>query len=107
MTTGRLNIIRLIAAAYADDLRNRPTRDERKARYVLIALVHAISYDRLDSLVDAMKPGMREQVAMVDALTDGAEHDRLSAAVGEMSIDDRDLDEAAALRLPDAYSGLG
>lgn len=105
--TGRLNTIRIIAAAYADDLRNSPTRDERKARGVLLALCAALHNGSLDSLVDAIKPWMREQVAAVDALSDGAEFDLLSAAVGEMSQDDRDLDDAQALRLPSEYSGIG
>lgn len=120
--TARLRSIRHYAAAYADDLyacslqdrpvgkaslRIRPTRDERKARYVLVALCTAISRGTLDSLVTAITPWMREQVARVDALTDGVEHDRLSAAVGEMGMADEDLNDLAALRLPDAYTGIG
>lgn len=105
--TGRLNTIRIIAAAYADDPRNSPTRDERHARYVLTALCTAISHGSLDSLVDAIKPWMREQVALVDALSDGAEFDLLSAAVGEMGVADEDLDDAVGLRLPSEYSGIG
>lgn len=105
--TGRLNTIRIIAAAYGDDLRNSPTRDERKVRGVLLALVAAIHNGSLDSLVAAIKPWMRAEVARVDALTDGVEHDRLSEAVGEMGVADDDVDDLAALRLPDAYTGLG
>lgn len=105
--TGRLNTIRLIAAAYADDLRNSPTRDERHARGVLIALETAILHGSLESLITAIAPWLRAEVARVDALLNGPAHDRISAAVGEMSQDDRDLDDAQALRLPSEYSGIG
>lgn len=112
MTTGRLNIIRLIAAAYANELRNSPTRAERKARYVLTALVAAIHNGTLDSLVDAIKPWMRNELGQINSLSDAHEFDRLSEAVGEMSIDDRDLDDYDELKLtgielPSAYSGIG
>lgn len=105
MTTGRLNIIRLIAAAYADDLRNRPTHDERKARYVLTALVAAIHNGTLDSLAAAIKPWMRNELGQINSLSDAHEFDRLSEAVGEMGVADEDVDEA--MRLPSEYTGIG
>lgn len=106
-TTARLRSIRLIAAAYADDLRNRPTRAERKARCVLVALVSAINTDSLDSLVAAIRSWMRSELAGIDALSEPEPFDLLSDITREMGLPDEDLDELASLRLPDAYSGLG
>lgn len=112
MTEPTLPTIRLItvahsAAAFADDLRKHPTPAERHARGVLLALVAAIHNGSLEGLVATIKPWMRREVARIDALTDAASHDRLSAAVGEMGMVGADLDELVQLDLPDSYSGIG
>ena len=105
-TTGRLKNIAVVAQGYANDLK-RGNRDERKARAILTAFVHAINAGTLDSLAQTIAPWMREQVAATDALTDGAAHDAISRAVWELNVRNEDMDELLRLDLPDAYSGIG
>lgn len=86
---GRLATLERIAGALAEDFRPFGG-DLRRARGVLLALRAAIHNGSLDSLCAVVQPWMQAEVTRVDALTQGAAFDELSAVVGEMALPDED-----------------
>lgn len=96
LITGRLVVIEKICGTLADDLRPLGG-DHRHARGVLLALRAAIHNGSLDSLAQAIRPWLRQEVARVDALTEADAFDELSAITAEMALPSEDLDAALDL----------
>lgn len=80
--TGRLNILKQIAAIYGDDMMGG-TEEERQAATVLRALHTALALGRVDGLARVVTPWMNgELVAGLQAaeLDDQAREDAIAAA---------------------------
>ncbi|MCC6454159.1 MAG: hypothetical protein IT328_04400 [Caldilineaceae bacterium] len=90
--SGRLNVLAQVASVFARDMRHG-THQECQARGVLLALVAAIHNDSLDSLVEQVRPWMREEVARIDALRDAEAFEQASEAAAEMELPSADLDD--------------
>lgn len=89
LIVGKLSVIEQIAGVLADDLKPYGG-DIRCARGVLLALRAAIHNGSLASLAAVVKPWMHAEVTRVDALTEAAAFDELSAVVSEMALPDED-----------------
>ena len=93
LAAGQLATIAKIAGALADHA--RPFGGElRQARGVLLALRAAILGGSLESLAATVLPWARAEVERMDALTQAAAHDEMSALVREMGVPDEDWVQA-------------